>query len=87
VFHSTHRDRGFRTRRERQGHHDRGNTFEVSPERDGGRLRANGHAIELIAAHGHEAELRIDGRTAFVPYVIDGTTVSFATTARSTPPT
>jgi len=55
-----------------------GNTFELSPERDGARLRANGHAVELIAAHGSEAELRIDGRTTFVPYVIDGTTVSFA---------
>ncbi len=34
--------------------------------------------IELIAVHGNEAELRVDGRTHFVPFVIDGTTISFA---------
>jgi 3-methylcrotonyl-CoA carboxylase alpha subunit len=55
-----------------------GNTFELSPERDGTRLRADGHTIELIATYGSEAELRIDGRITFVPYVIDDTTVSFA---------
>jgi 3-methylcrotonyl-CoA carboxylase alpha subunit len=53
-------------------------TFELSLERDGRQLRANGHAIELVALHAHEAELRIDGRTQLVPYAIDGTTVSFA---------
>ena len=34
--------------------------------------------IELIAVRGNEAELRVDGRTHFVPFVIDGTTISFA---------
>ena len=34
--------------------------------------------IELITVRGNEAELRIDGRTHFVPFVIDGATVSFA---------
>ncbi len=55
-----------------------GNTFELSPERDGKRLRANGHVVELAAVRGAEAELQIDGRTVFVPYVMDGSTVSFA---------
>jgi len=34
--------------------------------------------IELVAVRGNEAELRVDGRTHFVPFVIDGTTISFA---------
>lgn len=34
--------------------------------------------VELITVRGNEAELRVDGRTHFVPFVIDGTTISFA---------
>jgi biotin carboxyl carrier protein len=34
--------------------------------------------IELIAIRGNEAELRIDGRTHFVPFVVKGTEVNFA---------
>jgi 3-methylcrotonyl-CoA carboxylase alpha subunit len=34
--------------------------------------------IELITVRGDEAELRVEGRTHFVPFVIDGTTISFA---------
>jgi len=34
--------------------------------------------VELITVRGNEAELRIDGRTHFVPFIIDGTTISFA---------
>ena len=34
--------------------------------------------MELVAVRGNEAELRVDGRTHFVPFVIDGTTISFA---------
>ncbi|HXA15791.1 MAG TPA: acetyl-CoA carboxylase biotin carboxyl carrier protein subunit [Thermoanaerobaculia bacterium] len=34
--------------------------------------------VELITVRGNEAELRIDGRTHFVQFVIDGTTISFA---------
>ncbi|HEX8407397.1 MAG TPA: acetyl-CoA carboxylase biotin carboxyl carrier protein subunit [Thermoanaerobaculia bacterium] len=34
--------------------------------------------IELVRIEGDEAELRIDGRTHFVPYVIQGSTVNFA---------
>src|SRR5260221_6647972 len=34
--------------------------------------------IELITVRGNEAELRVEGRTHFVPFVIDGTTISFA---------
>lgn len=45
-----------------------GNTFELTLDR----------AVALIATNGNEAELRIDGRAVIVPYVVDGTTVSFA---------
>jgi 3-methylcrotonyl-CoA carboxylase alpha subunit len=34
--------------------------------------------IELISVRGNEAELRVDGRTHFVPFIVDGTEVSFA---------
>jgi 3-methylcrotonyl-CoA carboxylase alpha subunit len=34
--------------------------------------------IELIAVRGNEAELNIDGRTHFVPFVNSGTEISFA---------
>jgi biotin carboxyl carrier protein len=34
--------------------------------------------IELIAIRGNEAELRIDGRTHFVPFVVNGSEVNFA---------
>jgi biotin carboxyl carrier protein len=34
--------------------------------------------IELIEVRGDEAELRIDGRTHFVPFVNSGTEISFA---------
>jgi 3-methylcrotonyl-CoA carboxylase alpha subunit len=55
-----------------------GQTFELSPERDGSKLRAAGHVIEVLTTRGNEAELRVDGRVVIVPYVIDGKTVSFA---------
>jgi 3-methylcrotonyl-CoA carboxylase alpha subunit len=34
--------------------------------------------IELIEVRGNEAELRIDGRTHFVPFVNSGSEISFA---------
>ncbi len=34
--------------------------------------------IEVVAVRGNEAELRIDGRTAFVPFVVKGGEVWFA---------
>jgi 3-methylcrotonyl-CoA carboxylase alpha subunit len=33
--------------------------------------------VELIAARDNIAELRIDGRTVFVPFIVQGTQVSF----------
>jgi 3-methylcrotonyl-CoA carboxylase alpha subunit len=34
--------------------------------------------IELVSTDGEEAEIRVDGRTHVVPYVIQGSTVNFA---------
>jgi len=34
--------------------------------------------IELVSIDGEEAEIRVDGRTHIVPYVIQGSTVNFA---------
>ncbi|HVE72657.1 MAG TPA: acetyl-CoA carboxylase biotin carboxyl carrier protein subunit [Thermoanaerobaculia bacterium] len=33
--------------------------------------------VELLSTDGEEAEIRVDGRTYFVPYVIQGATVNF----------
>ena len=35
-------------------------------------------AVELVAIRGNEAEIRVAGRTHIVPFVVRGTTVSFA---------
>jgi biotin carboxyl carrier protein len=53
-------------------------TIELALERDGAHLRSDGHDVEIISIRPNEAELRVDGRSLFVPYAIDGTTVSFA---------
>ncbi|MEA2239780.1 MAG: 3-methylcrotonyl-CoA carboxylase alpha subunit [Thermoanaerobaculia bacterium] len=55
-----------------------GESRELELEREGGRFRVGEREIELVAVHGNEAELRVDGRTQLVPFVIDGTQVSFA---------
>jgi len=34
--------------------------------------------IELIEVRGDEAELKIDGRTHFVPFIVNGSEISFA---------
>jgi len=34
--------------------------------------------VELIEVRGDEAELRIDGRTHFVPFIVNGSEISFA---------
>jgi biotin carboxyl carrier protein len=55
-----------------------GESREIDLERSGNVYRAAEREIELIAVRGNEAELRIDGRTQFVPFIVDGTEVSFA---------
>jgi 3-methylcrotonyl-CoA carboxylase alpha subunit len=36
------------------------------------------NSVEIVAMRADEAEIRVDGRTHFVPFVIQGSTVSFA---------
>jgi len=55
-----------------------GQSRELEIERDGNHFRAGEHEIELVSVRGNEAELRVDGRTQLVSFVIDGTEVSFA---------
>ena len=55
-----------------------GETTELQVEREGNKVRAGAHAIELVAVRENEAEIRIGDRTHLVPFVVQGTTVSFA---------
>src|SRR5882724_7044875 len=55
-----------------------GETRELELERDGATFRAAEHVIEIVSIRGQIAELVVDGRTHSVPYVIQGTQVSFA---------
>jgi 3-methylcrotonyl-CoA carboxylase alpha subunit len=54
-----------------------GAQVELHTARDGNTFRAGSHTVEIVATHGNTAELRIDGHTVIVPYVIQGTQVSF----------
>ena len=38
---------------------------------------SGGDRVQLIATRGNIAELKVDGRTVFVPFLIQGTRVSF----------
>ena len=47
-----------------------GETTEVDPKQH--------PEVQIVAMRAEEAEIRIDGRVHVVPYVIDGSTISFA---------
>lgn len=51
---------------------------ELAVERDGSTVRAGAQSLAIIALRAAEAELRIGDRTVIVPFVMQGTTVSFA---------
>mgnify|MGYP006183076517 FL=1 len=55
-----------------------GRQVEISIERAGSSFRSEHGEVELLAVRDSEAEVRIGGKTYTVPYVIDGTRVSFA---------
>ena len=55
-----------------------GQSHELELERDGAKFRAGEHVIEIVSVRGHVAELVVDGRTHAVPFVMNGTQVSFA---------
>jgi 3-methylcrotonyl-CoA carboxylase alpha subunit len=54
-----------------------GDSIELSFERDGTTFRAGDSSLELVGIRGTEAELRVGGRTHFVPFLVQGATVSF----------
>lgn len=55
-----------------------GQQHELSVERDGNRVHAGEHDIEVLAARDREAEIRVGGRNYTVPFVIDGSQISFS---------
>lgn len=50
---------------------------ELEIERSGTTSSADGLTIEVIGTDGGTAEIRVAGRTHFVPFIVQGTTVSF----------
>ena len=51
---------------------------EIELERDGATLRSGEHVLEIVATRRDEMEIRIGGRIHVVPYVVQGSMVSFA---------
>jgi len=56
----------------------RNQSRELEIERDGVKHRAGDQQIEVLSMRGHVAEIVIDGRTHSVPFVVNGSEVSFA---------
>lgn len=52
--------------------------YELVVERKGDVVRAGETVVELLSIRGSEAEIRVGERTHFVPFVVQGTLVSFA---------
>jgi len=55
-----------------------GESREIELEREGAKFRVGEHLIEIVSMRGRIAELVVDGRMHSVPYVVQGTQVSFA---------
>jgi 3-methylcrotonyl-CoA carboxylase alpha subunit len=55
-----------------------GQQHELAVDRDRGRVRAGEYDIEILAAQDREAEIRVGGRNYTVPFVIDGSQISFS---------
>lgn len=51
---------------------------EVELERDGSIWRAGEHELEIVGMRADEMEVRISGRMYVIPYVVQGSTISFA---------
>jgi len=54
-----------------------GTRFALNVERDGDTFRAGAHEITVVATRGNIAEIHVDGRTVTVPFLLQGTKVSF----------
>jgi 3-methylcrotonyl-CoA carboxylase alpha subunit len=55
-----------------------GQTKAIAVDRDGDTFRAGAREVTIVDVRGHTAELRVDGRTHIVPFVIVESRVSFA---------
>jgi hydroxymethylglutaryl-CoA lyase len=51
---------------------------EIELERDGAMFRSGEHAIEVVSMSAEEMHVRVDGRLRVVPFIVQGSTVSFA---------
>lgn len=51
---------------------------EVALERDGNTYRSGEHELEILDVRDGELDVRIDGRTHVVPYIVQGATVWFS---------
>jgi biotin carboxyl carrier protein len=51
---------------------------EIALERDGSVYSSGEHVIEVLDRREDEMEIRVDGRLSVVPFVVQGSTVSFA---------
>lgn len=54
-----------------------GSQFMLEIERDGETFRVGSHEVTILARRGNIAEIRVDGRTLTVPFLVQGTRVSF----------
>ena len=55
-----------------------GEAAELEVERKGTSFSSGPLDIELLSTRGNEAEIRVAGRTIVVPFIVQGTTVSFS---------
>jgi 3-methylcrotonyl-CoA carboxylase alpha subunit len=55
-----------------------GQAHELAIDREGSKLHADSHEVEIVSMRDREAEIRVDGRIHAVPFVIEGFRVSFA---------
>lgn len=55
-----------------------GRQHELEVDHEGTKVRAGAHEIEIVAMNPREAEIRVEGRLYAVPFVLEGTQISFA---------
>jgi 3-methylcrotonyl-CoA carboxylase alpha subunit len=55
-----------------------GEQREIALSREKDALVAGEHRVEIVSMRADEAEIRVDGRVHIVPFIIQGTQVSFA---------
>ncbi len=55
-----------------------GTQHELDVDHDGAKVRAGSHEIEIVSLRDREAEIRIGQRSYTVPFVINGSQISFA---------